>query len=99
MIELAELAVARGDFRQPLLAEIGEPGNAAVRRIDDDRTARDAIDADYFQSRIQPEPVVAADAAAGGFRNLLDERSFARRGEPAGLAAFGRNGAIGVARL
>ena len=51
------------------------------------------------QSGIQPEAVVAADRAAGRFGNLLDERSFAGRGEPARLAALRRRGAIRIAGL
>src|SRR5688572_30636766 len=99
MIELAMLAGARVDFGHPLLAQIGQGRDASVRRVDDDRAARHAVDANHVQSGVEPEAVVAADRAAGRFGDLLDERSFARRSELAGFAALRGRRAIRIAGL
>ena len=79
MIELAELLRERGAFGEPLLALGGQRGQPAVRRIDDDRAARDAVDANDVEAGVEPEAVVAADRAARRFGDALDERRLAWR--------------------
>ena len=98
MIELAELPSCGRAFRHALFACGGQRGNAAIGWIDDDRAARDAVDANDLVTRVEPEAVVAADRAAGRLGNLLDERLFARRRER-DFAAHRRWRRVGVAGL
>src|SRR5262245_21049195 len=96
MVVLAELLHPRDAFRHALFAFGGQRGNAAVGWVDDDGAERDAVDADDFVARVEPETVVAANRATGGFGNLLDECFFARR-RLGDVAALRGGWGVGVA--
>ena len=100
-VELAELLreAARSAMRC-LPASVSR--GRARRRIDEDRAARHAIDADDPVTRVEPKAVVAADVAAGRLGNPLDERGFARyRRQLVGAVGLGRlspPGSVGRSR-
>jgi hypothetical protein len=99
VIELAVFFGRGVALAQALLAGFRQRRKSSVRRVDDDRAARDAVNADHVVAGIEPEPVVAADGAAGRLGDELDERGLARRRQRLGVAALDRHAAIRVARL
>ena len=66
MIELAEFSGGGAPLGRALPRLGRERRHAAIRRIDDDRAARQTIDPHDAIAGIEPEIVVAADLAAGG---------------------------------
>src|SRR5690349_790044 len=99
MIELAPLRLANGGrLRQSLARFSCVGGNAAVRRIDDHRAARLAVDPQNAIARIDPERVVTADNASAALPHTLEIRRLGVRAL-AQLAANRRRGAIRIARL
>ena len=99
MVEFAELLRERGAFGETLLGVGGQRGQPAVWRIDDDRAARDSVDANDVEAGVEPEAVVAADSAARRLGDALDERRLAWRRQGSRVAPFDGRGAIRIARL